>query len=84
LGLLLAVADAALLPVFGQLGDQIAGGIILLALAAWTILAPVLATTFPRTPGRPQAAGTHALAGAAWLAATVVGLIVVSIVFPAG
>jgi len=84
LGLVLAVADAALLPVFGPVGDQVAGGILLLALAAWTVAAPVLATRFPSTSVRPQAVGTYAIAAAAWLVATLAGLIVVEIAFPAG
>lgn len=83
-GLILALADAALLPVFGAIGDQAAGGILLLALAAWTIVAPALATRTPRTSGLPQSVGMHFLAGAAWLVATFAGLIVVEIVFPAG
>ena len=83
-GLVLALADAALLPVFGPIGDQAAGGVLLLGLAAWTIVAPTLATKIPNTSRPPQAVGMHALAGAAWLVATFAGLIVVEIVFPAG
>jgi hypothetical protein len=83
-GLVVAVADAALLPVFGPIGDQAAGGILLIALAAWTVVAPALATRFPSNPQPSHAVGLHGLAVAAWLVATFIGLFVVEIVLPAG
>ena len=83
-GLVLALADAALLPVFGRTGDQVAGGILLLALAAWTIAAPVTATAFPRSSGRVQAVGAHVVAAGAWPVATFAGLVVVGFIVPAG
>lgn len=84
-GLILAAIDASLLPVLGELGDIVAGGITLVALAAWTLVAPAIATTFPKSSaGPPRAVALHVLAGAALLAAIIAGLIVTEMVFPPG
>jgi hypothetical protein len=84
-GLILAAIDASLLPAFGELGDIVAGGILLVALAAWTLVAPAIATAFPKSPPGPlRAVGLHIVAAAAWLAAIFAGLIVTEMVFPPG
>jgi hypothetical protein len=84
-GLILAAIGASLLPILGELGDIVAGGITLVALAAWTLVAPAIATTFPKSSaGPPRAVALHVLAGAALLAAIIAGLIVTEMVFPPG
>lgn len=84
-GTLLAAGDAALLPIFGPGADRFAGLFLLLGLIAWMVLAPVLAllrrgAAESRTASVPGYLG----AGATWFAATMIGLIAVGVVAPAG
>lgn len=81
-GLVLAAADALLLPVFGTRGDQTAGPLLLLALAAWAFATPAWA--FVATRDRQIAAGAALADAAAWLGGIMVGLVATSFVLPPG
>jgi hypothetical protein len=83
-GLLIALADAALLPLFGTGADAALGTVLLIALVAWIAVAPVLAALIPVASVSGSAVGTHIAAGALWLVALLAGLFVVGLVIPAG
>jgi hypothetical protein len=83
-GLLIAAADAALLPVFGP-GAYVALGLVLLiALVVWMVVAPALATLLKIAGAIPSMVGTHVAAGVTWVVAVLAGLFVVGLVIPAG
>lgn len=83
--MVIAVAGAAILPVFGTgAAGAVGSGVLLIALLAWMLVAPALATRV-RVPGAsPTEAGTHVAAGAVWLIAVLAGLFVLGLVIPAG
>lgn len=83
-GIALAVVDAALLPVFGPGADRTAGPVVLLALVAWTALAPLVALL--RTKGGPVPPSIASSIGAAalWAAGLLAGLVLTGFVLPAG
>jgi len=84
-GVVLAALDAALLPVFGAGADHDVGPVLLVALLAWVVVAPALATRVPGgVPGEPLPVGVSAAGGVAWLTGLVAGLTVVSALLPAG
>jgi hypothetical protein len=86
IGLLLALADAALLPLFGPSGDMILGPVLLLSLAAWSVAAPIFALT-SKSPGRSDSGpGLPWYPGAAavLLVGVIVGLVVGQMIIPAG
>ncbi|HET7465926.1 MAG TPA: hypothetical protein VFL29_04620 [Candidatus Dormibacteraeota bacterium] len=84
-GIALAVLDAALLPVFGRAGDQIAGPVLLLALAAWSVVAPAGAALLNRasTPGSRPVITSIAAAGL-WVVGLAAGVVLIGIAIPAG
>jgi hypothetical protein len=80
--LVIALADAALLPLFGSGADVALGAVLLVALALWTFVAPILAALVPKAG---PVAVVDLLAGVVvWLIAIFVGLYVVGVVIPAG
>src|SRR5262245_5482841 len=83
-GLAIAAADAALVPVLGQRANSVAGPVLLLALAAWAALAPLLAATLP-APGVTARAGVvpHLLAAVGWGAGNLGGLSLVGLALAA-
>jgi hypothetical protein len=84
-GLAIALVAAAILPVFGRGVDQVVTPILLIALVGWILVAPALAARRdPRAVPIGAAYWPHVAAGAAWLVATLVGLVIVGIVLPAG
>lgn len=84
-GLALAVVDAALLPVFGPGTDQTVGPIVLLALAAWTVVSPVAAMLGTRARRlSPAGAGPSIAAAIAWAAGVAAGVVSMGVAFPAG
>jgi len=84
-GLVLDVLDAALLPVAGTSIDMALGGPLLIALALWAVVAPMLAwTLFRAGSGRRTAVGAASAVAALWLVGLVVGLVLVGFVIPAG
>ena len=84
-GLVLDVLDAALLPVAGTSVAVALGGPLLIALALWAVVAPVLAWTVVKAgSGRRTAAGASSAAAVLWLIGMVVGLVLVGLVIPAG
>jgi len=84
-GLVLDVLDAALLPVAGTSVAVALGGPLLMALALWAVVAPVLAWTVVKAgSGRRTAAGASSAAAVLWLIGMVVGLVLVGLVIPAG
>ena len=82
-GLVLALLDALLIPLFGTGADQTLGPVLLVALVAWMVVAPAVATRVP-SGGRATDVSMHLGAGVAWLVAVIVGLGVVGRVIPAG
>ena len=85
LGLVLDVLDAALLPVAGTSVAVALGGPLLIALAVWAVVAPVLAWTVVKAgSGRRTAAGASSAAAVLWLIGMVLGLVLVGLVIPAG
>lgn len=85
IGLLLALADASLLPLFGRGFDQTLGAILLLLLLLWAFVAPAIAAV-TSAPVRPRPVRMSVALGSAglWLAGTLAGLIVIGVVLPAG
>jgi len=83
-GLLIAAADAALLPVFGPGADVALGLVLLIALVVWMVAAPALATLLKIAGAIPSTVGTHVAAGVTWVVAVLAGLFVVGLVIPAG
>ena len=82
--LVLAVADALLLPVFGTGADQTIGIVLLIALVAWVAIGPALATRIPHGASRPSGIGLRLAAALDWLVAVIAGLGVVARFIPAG
>jgi len=82
--LLIAVVDALLLPLFGMGADVSFGPVLLIALVAWMVVAPVLATRIPAAGSAFYSVGSNLAAGVVWLVAVLVGLIAVGYVIPAG
>ena len=84
-GLVLAFADAALLPLGGRGAETAIGGVLLVALVAWAVVAPILGWTVVRSgSGQTVGGGTLVAALALWIAGLAVGLIALGIVLPAG
>ncbi len=84
-GLVLDVLDAALLPVAGTSVAAALGGPLLIALALWAVVAPLLAWTVVKSgSGRRTAAGVSSAAAVLWLIGMVVGFVLVGFVIPAG
>lgn len=85
LGVVLGVADAALLPVFGPAADRTIGPALLFALLAWMVIAPAVATRIPGGSGHESTAiGVSIGAAFIWLAGVLVGLAALGFVLPAG
>ncbi|HYM67022.1 MAG TPA: hypothetical protein VEW68_07010 [Patescibacteria group bacterium] len=83
-GAAIAAADAALLPLFGRGADATLGGVLLVALAAWAVAAPVLSALMRfRSSGRSMV-GIHVAAGILWPVALGSGLLLAGLAFPAG
>lgn len=84
-GALLAVADAALGPVFGVRTDQTLGPILLVLLATWTVAAP-FAAAFVRVGGAGERESLPVSVAAAllWLGGLLAGLAGMGFVVPAG
>lgn len=84
-GLTLAAIDALLLPVFGTTTDQAVGFLLLSGLLLWTVAGPVIAILISRgTPPRPGSLWAHLGAEFMWLGGTLLGLVGVGTVIPAG
>lgn len=84
-GVLLALLDAILLPVFGVGADQAVGPFLLLALAAWTVVAPLVAWWLSRRAQPSAASPAVSIAAAAlWAVGVVAGLFVTGMAIPAG
>ena len=84
-GAALALVDAALLPVVGIGADQTLGPIVLLTLAAWTVIAPAIAMVVSRGSGSGTgSAGASIAAAVAWPVGLVAGLYLTGAVIPAG
>jgi hypothetical protein len=83
-GVLLALADALLIPVFGTSADATAGAVLLVALVAWIAIAPLLAAFLPaRDSGTPDV--STGIAGAVvWVSALFAGLAAMGYIIPAG
>jgi len=84
ISLLIAVADALLLPLFGTGADVTFGVALLIGLVAWMVVAPVLAIFLPRAGSAFTSVGTNVAGAVVWLAGVLVGLVVVGYVIPAG
>lgn len=84
-GLSVAAADAALLPAVGRRADETAGPLLLVTLAAWTVVAPIIAMRARRTANHTMTSlGVSVAAGAVWVTGLLAGLVVFGFVFPAG
>lgn len=84
-GILLLALDAALLPVFGPAADRSVGPVLLYALLAWAVVAPIAATWLTVSRRRSSSSlGLQVAAGVVWLTALVIGLTVVGVIIPAG
>lgn len=85
IGLLLAIADAVLLPLGGVSADVTVGGVLLLALAAWTVAAPILSwAVISSGVLRPISAGTLAAGVVLWFVGLLLGVVALGVVLPAG
>jgi hypothetical protein len=82
--LLIALADALLIPLFGTAADATLGAALLIALVAWMVVAPALATRIPAAGSAFLSVGSNLAAGVVWLVAVLVGLIAIGFVIPAG
>ena len=82
--LLIAVADALLIPLFGTAADVAFGFALLIALVAWMFIAPVLALFLPRAGSAFTSVGSNLVGAVVWLAGVLVGLVVVGYLIPAG
>ena len=83
-GLLLAVADALLIPLFGTGADATFGAVLLIAIVVWMVVAPALATRIPAAGSAFYSIGSNVAAGVIWLVALLVGLVAVGYLIPAG
>jgi len=82
--LFFALADALLIPLFGTGADATLGAVLLIALVAWIVVAPALATRIPAAGSAFLSVGSNIAAGAVWLVAVLVGLVAVGYAIPAG
>ena len=82
--LLIALLDALLLPLFGSDADATLGVVLLIALVAWMVVAPAVATRIPAAGSAFVSVGSAIAAGVVWLVAVPAGLIVVGYLIPAG
>jgi hypothetical protein len=85
ISLLLLAIDAALLPLFGIGADRVIGRILIYALLAWAVLAPILASRIGI--GRheiSQPANAYLAAGVLWPITLLIGLLGVGMMIPAG
>ena len=82
--LLIALADALLIPLIGTAADATLGAVLLIALVAWMVVAPALATRIPAAGSAFLSVGSNLAAGVVWLVAVLVGLIAIGFVIPAG
>jgi hypothetical protein len=82
--LVIALADALLIPLFGTGADATLGAVLLIALVAWMLIAPAAATRFPAAGSAFYSVGSGLAAGAAWLVAALAGVILVGYLIPAG
>lgn len=84
-GLALAVLDASLLPFFGPSGDQSAGPVLLIALAAWSVIAPIGAMLLPaEAQPAPTSVGLSLAAALLWAVGLAAGIVLTGFAFPAG
>ena len=83
-GLVIALADALLIPVLGTGADQALGAILLIALVAWMAIAPAMATRVPAGAARVTGVWWQLAADRVWLIAGIAGLGVVGFLIPAG
>jgi hypothetical protein len=84
-GLLIAFAAAAILPVLGVAADQAWTPVLLGAVLLWTLAAPILAATLRVVVAREGGSFVLSLvAGALWLVAAAAGLATVGALIPAG
>jgi hypothetical protein len=82
--LVIALADALLIPLLGTAADATFGAVLLVALVAWMVIAPAVATRIPPAGSAFYSVGTSLAAGMAWLVAALAGLILVGYLIPAG
>jgi hypothetical protein len=82
--LVIAVAGAAMLPLFGTAAGAVGSTVLLIALVLWMIVAPAVATLIPVANTGPSMVGTHIAAGVLWIVAVLAGLFVAGLVIPAG
>jgi hypothetical protein len=82
--LAIALADALLIPVLGTSADATFGAVLLTALVAWMVIAPVVATRIRKAGSAFYSVGSGLAAGVAWLVAALAGLILVGYLIPAG
>jgi len=82
--LLIALLDSLLIPLFGTAADATVGAALLIALVAWMVVAPALATRIPAAGSAFVSVGSNVAAGAVWLVGVLAGLIAVGYVIPAG
>ena len=84
-GVGLALLDAILLPVFGVGADQTVGPVVLLGLAAWAVVGPLVAWWLSRRAQPPALSPAVSIAAAAlWAAGVAAGLFVTGMAIPAG
>ena len=82
--LLIALLDSLLIPLFGTGADATLGAALLIALVAWMVVAPALATRIPAAGSAFVSVASNVAAVAVWLVGALAGLIVVGYVIPAG
>jgi hypothetical protein len=82
--LLIALADALLIPLFGTSADATFGAVLLIALVAWMVVAPALATRIPPAGSAFYSVGPNLAAGAVWLVGLLAGLVLIGFLIPAG
>jgi hypothetical protein len=84
-GAAVAGADAALLPALGRRADETAGPVLLVALATWTVVAPVIAMRARRAAGDTTTSlGMSVAAAVIWVTGLLAGLAVFGFLLPAG
>jgi hypothetical protein len=84
-GLAAAAADALLLPALGRRADEAAGPVLLVTLAAWPVIAPILARRARRATGHAmESPGVSVAAGAMGVTGLAAGLVLFGFLFPAG
>jgi len=84
-GLLIALVAAALLPLGGETADRLGSPIAFIALLAWMLVGPIVATRFRVGAGRAaDSVGMDVAAGVSWFVAVLAGLVATSFVLPPG